>query len=904
MSDSSPRRKLPEWCRKALWHSTSGLVVCSSDRSLPLEAAGDETEDLDFTKPRKVSDDNIYLAFVLVQHYGCGELFSAIQLLGPHLSAAIEPIPFTDPPRYALKSEYMDAWIDLENALLTICYELLDKHTQSHQFPKMSYPMWPYQYGYREGHDSRDLAVTACRNSRNAFQVLAGYATFTFSLWLGKYEATCFDDAFVYLAGMDTQPFPQSYLTLLRHTVVCNLAPYLHAGCFLNPYTTKWAPFLKCFTRANTPVWLLWGHDYNKTKTVDPYMQKYYLPPNHIVDLARSEASALAEETKRRAAAFASIPAPTRDAPLPHFATAFSGDEDGLQEPQYSTAPASVNPIDRTLIVDRRSRQLRGENWSAFFRRMEDALETRRREETPEERGRREGIEKQALQNGYTAKTPIFLWEQDEVDTTFWRRTLLPKAKIEINWGNYSKFQRKFWSHIREWDLCPQLPRFPEGVNPRDFETPVEEIDDVEDERYNFLYSKPTVPPKKPQDKHTENFASRLLASVRTAIAYDDTSDSAFSLSFHSLTAHLRIRHGFDAESEKSWTPALHDSKNATYIERGSPLRRLQYESYPNLVPGQNQKEVRVSILDFYDTAIAVKEKETSYRDLPDSWDIARSLKIKFFSVQLQRVKCHLPDFKEIFILRPAGRSKATSSWFVAIPEATVVLLVYRSGWATMREIAQGLLGLGVRFYTVLEAKKKPEEERSWEMIPLGLGSRPNDFHPSQEDYLSYLAARDQVLRSRYGRAIRLAGGIAGRIATEVVPDVEVLDGPIVGDALIGSHGDSFFVDDTVGEDVLDIVSGVYYVQKAQGSGRPSQQSWWPKQNSWQRMGFSEVQWQPDAEAFYQKRQTALRNGEYTLRKATDWREKFKYDRKFTARLHEGSEALAREFLRHSSRVG
>ncbi|CAA7269081.1 unnamed protein product [Cyclocybe aegerita] len=214
------------------------------------------------------------------------------------------------------------------------------------------------------------------------------------------------------------------------------------------------------------------------------------------------------------------------------------------------------------------------------------------------------------------------------------------------------------------------------------------------------------------------------------------------------------------------------------------------------------------------------------------------------------------------------------------------------SGWATMREIAQGLLGLGVRFYTVLEAKKKPEEERSWEMIPLGLGSRPNDFHPSQEDYLSYLAARDQVLRSRYSCAIHLTGGIA------------VLNGPIVGDALIGSHGDSFFVDDAVGEDVLDIVSGVYYIQKAQGSGRPSQQSWWPKQNSWQKMGFSEVQWQPDVEAFYQKHQTALQNGEYTLRKATDWREKFKYDRKFTAQFHEGSEALACEFLRHSSRVG
>lgn len=180
---------------------------------------------------------------------------------------------------------------------------------------------------------------------------------------------------------------------------------------------------------------------------------------------------------------------------------------------------------------------------------------------------------------------------------------------------------------------------------------------------------------------------------------------------------------------------------------------------------------------------------------------------------------------------------------------------------------------------------------------------RPEKFKPGSEDFAAYESARDDILRSRSGRVIRLLGGIVGRLAAEIVPDYEVLDGPYLTKVLVvGTHGNMEFVDDLVEQQELDIVSGVYYVD---GSSKESgsQMSWWPKQGSFLGTGYASDQWLPRSEEWYQKRLSELRSGKFMLQAATKWEQNNRVNNAQVSQLCQSSERMAAEFIAKSSRV-
>jgi len=145
-----------------------------------------------------------------------------------------------------------------------------------------------------------------------------------------------------------------------------------------------------------------------------------------------------------------------------------------------------------------------------------------------------------------------------------------------------------------------------------------------------------------------------------------------------------------------------------------------------------------------------------------------------------------------------------------------------------------------------------------------------------------------------------------GRLAAEVVPDYDILDGPNLVDVqVVGRHGNSVFVDDAVGDEQLDIVSGVYFVKSAWSSheSQESHLSWFPKHGTWLVSGLAGDQWLPLAEEWYQRRLSAFNNGMFKLETGTAWKSSLKRSRPFTEGICMGSERLAAEFISKSSRV-
>jgi hypothetical protein len=486
-SKSQPRRdKLPQVWRNAMWHSVSGLVVSPSSRMLPSTVVSDpqSIRPDDWMKPRLLQDDNIYLAFYPRRPIHRGTLFSALAVSRDEISTSIRLTGNPQSPRYILDPSIQARWKTLETPLLTVVHTLYDAHKHKVHFPIIAYPRWPHQHGYEDSHNTRELAYHCAKKSLAAFSTLVAFTTFVFSLWLTEYADDCFAEAFAVLAERHRDTLPRVWLQYLKDSVVCTLTPGLRPGGFLNPYVSHWGRFLAQFTRASVPFWLLWGKDDLKRENLLDRQMDFYFPPPQYVNIAKERCLTFSntvlpyEHTHQFAGGDDDLPAsrfpdasslPTDESSsntafVPEgFAfdngDAFAG-RDNLDEPP---PPAPV--VDRELCVHAGSGQQPRESWEAFHARETERLEKRKQQETAQQKQRRENFEK-AAERGPTSNSVVFLWEQDEYLPTFYRRTRVIKHDAVCEWAGCTPYQRFFWGHRNEWDLCPHLPAYPPGVAP------------------------------------------------------------------------------------------------------------------------------------------------------------------------------------------------------------------------------------------------------------------------------------------------------------------------------------------------------------------------------------------------------------------------------------------------------
>ncbi|PPQ90979.1 hypothetical protein CVT25_014242 [Psilocybe cyanescens] len=166
--------------------------------------------------------------------------------------------------------------------------------------------------------------------------------------------------------------------------------------------------------------------------------------------------------------------------------------------------------------------------------------------------------------------------------------------------------------------------------------------------------------------------------------------------------------------------------------------------------------------------------------------------------------------------------------------------------------------------------------------------------------------ARDDVLRSASGRIILMQGGIAGRLAAELVAHHHVLNGPTLVDMeQVGYYGNIQFVDDRICMATLDIVCGVYHVSETRSGGFASHSSWWPTQSTWMyNTGLAGDQWLPDAEDFYVKRRTVFEadQPQFELKKSSVWKDMLNLRKRTTRCIISSSEEWARTYIATSER--
>jgi len=899
-------KKLPLLRKNAIWHPESGLIFSPYARVLPSKVTWDPASKLlkNLLSPRMLDDQHVYLAFYPRKNWDTGALFST--LAPPNISNLIVEGPRSTPdaPQFILQDDVCQAWAELENFLLDISDHLFSEFGSRQFLPYIDYPAWPHQCGYREAHASRVEVFVSLKRAQHAFRLLSAFVSFTLSLWITEFEDDCFDRPFQSL--MKERAIPPIYLDYLRDSAVCRISDGFRPGGFLNPYTTKWGQVIFRFCRFCVPVWMIWGHEhlYKTVSPADSSIRSQFLPVDDYIKKIKMRQATFSWLILPDSKCFGgtnSLTNPPRvasetcyDHPLPDYAV--FDNETGLAD---NTGPLPIQTMDRCLVVDTyRSSQLPKETWGGFRARMEASLEKRKGLESERERQSRESLETNARQNGHSKKSTVFYWEEDEVEGGFYRRTKIDRADVSKYWSECTVHQRFFWGHRNEWDLVPHLPRQPPGHRA---ETPLEELD-IDDDRYNFLYS--SVPPSKPDDSF------RPLRLSLSRIRIHDVgggvqSTGQYQFTFLPVTVYLKFRHGFSTSIIDNWHPELHSKhghkKRLEATKWTSALRRLGNlrGQVPNI-----EGELK-SIVNFHNICLAVDAKSFRLADLPTTWDHCSSA---WLEQGLERLRVDTVTLVgegqgNLYVIRPAPNSRDSSSWYVATSSSTAVLFVFRKRLLTMHEISTSFLDFGIPFHTVVERMKEDAPILPYRYRPRGLDARPMGFRPSEADYLAYVQSRDDLFRSPRARVLRLRGGIIGRLALEAVPNVAVLEGPSFCDDVIGFTDDTVFVDDFISENDLDIASGVYRVHMSQSGSSTSDLSWWPKHGTWMRTGLFTDQWTPDAESFFASQVKAMEQKHWLLKNATTWKESLKYDRLQMEPLYRGSEALAADFIKRRFKV-
>ncbi|PPQ80637.1 hypothetical protein CVT26_007426 [Gymnopilus dilepis] len=257
----------------ALWSEESGLVVSPSSSRLPTFNQLDLsiTGHLDHSRPRLLPDSHIYLAFYPHAVLNRGPIFGRLDLSSSQLSLAVIRYPKGagkfGQRVYGLRPDLLDSWIRLEDILVEIVTYLLK--TFPSPLPELSFPKLPYQCGYRELHQFPEQAVSCAERAKEAYTLLGALLTFTLTLYIGQYRASCFAAAFDKLLRWRDVSFTQGWLGQLEESYICNLTLGLRTGAFIDPYNCRWGPFLENFVKAGIPLWVIWGQPttYNQFKS-------------------------------------------------------------------------------------------------------------------------------------------------------------------------------------------------------------------------------------------------------------------------------------------------------------------------------------------------------------------------------------------------------------------------------------------------------------------------------------------------------------------------------------------------------------------------------------------------------------------------------------------------------------
>ncbi|KAJ7166518.1 hypothetical protein C8R43DRAFT_877968, partial [Mycena crocata] len=409
--------------------------------------------------------------------------------------------------------------------------------------------------------------------------------------------------------------------------------------------------------------------------------------------------------------------------------------------------------------VERGSQQRECETMEEFFARRQKSNRDRASRETFEETKTREQREAHASKGAVLGKkgARVFTWEKTN---GYYIRRAAGHSKYEDVWEEYGPRQRRYDSFYNEWDVCEEFGPADDAATDDD------DHDDIDDDLPDML----------PVD-----------AELEEGMIFEPGKSSVVDLAH----AHQLSELATETDSVVEYASIAPFLGNTELV-----------------IPNEAQ-------LDHFRVFLAHCQKAKSPHDIPKSLLDFHQQMSELYEMWTVQVRREILNGRLYYVV---AETHNVCHLYILLESATSTLEIVRQGWGpSLKEVISKLLCRGVPFLTCFRCDEVPTGKPGARNPYSGLGFRPQNYKPDHHDYQTYVALRSVFLRSPRGRAALLSGGIIGRLARAVVPDEEVLRGPsddatINGICLWDGHSQQAYWDDTLTEQEIDLICGVYHI--------------------------------------------------------------------------------------------
>ncbi|KAK7057339.1 hypothetical protein R3P38DRAFT_2759612 [Favolaschia claudopus] len=880
----------------SVYHGDRRLLLNMPDRTKapPPEFTDVRKMRINFWSPAYVSPKAPQLMFVPACFPWCGRIFDA-------LNYRRDTFPIdADGEKYRLRPAIAQHWYEIEISMRRIIHAMW---TLTPQNPgteeRQEYPV-PHRFGYEQAFHTEAAARTVALRSRHAFLPLIGELSMRF--WYLSVSSSTPSD-WREKVCQRARVHPQ-WLTDLEASVAGDMQTPRLGGIidFTVPAGTRFPldevtlprrfDWLlgQIITRSMPmPLYIQWGpleptpHEIHPTIRVfvPRSLQKIaFLPePSEIDYLVDLPGSVTFSRWEMRRGARESDPSfhSLRDAEPYHPS----------KPPTATDAASTVEKSAPFPPVEAGSGQRSGETITDFFSRREKENVHRASRETPEQLQRRQQREANASRGAAPGKkgARVYVWEKSNGHLI---RMAGGRQRYEDIWAEYGPQQRRYDGFRDEWDVCEAF-----GSNA--------DAEDGDDDSLDGLGT-----PSAQDEEDSDEAPSQLLPeraeptqhdgitqpNDRPASSEDNQNDVEFDPIAISFREAVYMRYGCIVGKEE--VPVPHDLPvPATEIvkkflgNKNLPVEKPEYLQnfcvfLGYLKASKHLSDIPPSLLDFHQ----------SQQDIYCDW-----------VVRLRRERL---NGKLVYVIQETGRD----GLYVLVETATTALEVVRQGWGpSISHVVEKLLARNIKFLFCCQYKTITNTDlRHTRKMYSGLGFRPHDYVPNHRDYQSYVAVRDQFLRTARGRAAKLYGGIVGRLACTVVSDEEVQRGPtdsVLTDGVCLWDGVSQWAywDDELTDREIDLICGVYHISTgkpdstALSGEQTSARSWWPRPTAMQNSGLNVGWWTPMCEQWFLKRLATLESdAPPPLVTHSAWKHNLKLERRCPP-LAEAADRLAAQIL-------
>jgi len=310
--------------------------------------------------------------------------------------------------RWSLQPATITAWKSLEKNLVIATTGLFAFATK--RYPGHDTVLYPHRskvpshYSYDRAFVDKEELLATLESARRAFFIEMGRCSYALALTFDPKDPSARPRWPEFLHK--EQRLEYAWLDMLQASPIAQFSTSNpRVGVIIHVAKCRWLEAIPVMVSLGIPFWLYWGS-----------YPMLYIPQHSCV---KSYAPALG---------------PTSDL----------------------TPKTNVQPPGGLPSVEPGSGQLPGETWQAFFVRRAQDDEKRKAHENDCERQQREGRERASDPGKGPGKRGAKVWYWEEVDG-FRVRTLLTRARVDDEWGVYSKVQKRFNGFRNEWDMCTEF---------------------------------------------------------------------------------------------------------------------------------------------------------------------------------------------------------------------------------------------------------------------------------------------------------------------------------------------------------------------------------------------------------------------------------------------------------------